>query len=70
MKIEEHKKLEKFTNEERRAIYEFIEYCERKEFNGHDLEDAFYEMLGIDRNELEKERQELLKHNRDISLNL
>ena len=65
----EHKKLELFTEAQRNAIFEYIEFMENQgyglfdvkaPYNVKSFEDAFYEMINVDKKQLEKERQHML----------
>ncbi len=72
MEYKQHKKLEKFSKSEMGAINEFLEFLDNNDFqiscwvskNGEQpveqvvkTEDALYEFLGVDKDQLEKERK-------------
>lgn len=74
MEYPEHKKLEQFSHEQRMAIFEFIEFMEGKGFGLFDINapynvksfaEVFYQMLGIDKDKLDQEKDYMLKQFRN-----
>lgn len=68
MELQEHKKLGLFTNDQRSAINEFIEYLDAHydvvDDDGNSCmgESVLYEMLQVNAKQLEKERKWILEH--------